>query len=472
MPKIALQGGTYEARSIIANLQRCLNLYPEKNPEDAESPYTYYPVPGLTLLDDGPTEAPWRALYRATDNKLFGVIGNKLYQITSSYTYTLVGEIGTIKGDVSMVDNGIYLVLVDGDAIYTVETADFSTFAEHSETRRATRVDYLDSYLIFTRRNSQEFFISESNSITIQPLDFASKTAQSDELAAAVVVNRELWLMGNETTEVWTNVGASDFPFQIISGMFIPHGVHAKNSIARHGGDVFWMTKGRDGQATIAMGTSGNTAKRISTRAVEEAFSGYSRLNDAIGFTYMVRGHVFYMLTFPTQDVTWVYDRTEELWHEESWGDTNGVEHRHRAGAIAFADNRIVVGDHKNGKLYWMDMDNYTFNGDPVKRLRTFPHLLNDGKRISYSRFIANMEVGRITDRSANPYISLRWSDTRGASWNDAMIQSLGLTGEYYTSVLWNRLGIARDRVFELSWSGPMQTALNGAFVEVEPVES
>jgi hypothetical protein len=63
---------------------------------------------------------------------------------------------------------------------------------------------------------------------------------------------------------------------------------------------------------------------------------------------------------------------------------------------------------------------------------------------------------------------SLRWSDTRGRSWQDALTQSLGNNGQFLTSVQWRRLGLARDRVFELSWTLDALTALNGAFVDVD----
>ena len=35
MTKIALTQGAYEARSAIADAQKCINLYAEKNPKDA-----------------------------------------------------------------------------------------------------------------------------------------------------------------------------------------------------------------------------------------------------------------------------------------------------------------------------------------------------------------------------------------------------------------------------------------------------
>jgi hypothetical protein len=66
------------------------------------------------------------------------------------------------------------------------------------------------------------------------------------------------------------------------------------------------------------------------------------------------------------------------------------------------------------------------------------------------------------------PLISLRISRDRGASWGNAVMQPMGAQGLYLTKPTWYRLGYMWDAVFELSWSTPMKTALNDAFIEVE----
>ena len=82
------------------------------------------------------------------------------------------------------------------------------------------------------------------------------------------------------------------------------------------------------------------------------------------------------------------------------------------------------------------------------------------------------MEVGTIQDPSDDPQVNLRWSDDRGVSFGNGLQQSLGHSGDYKTIPSWNRLGMARDRVFELSWTAPAATALNGAYVDVEKLET
>lgn len=68
--------------------------------------------------------------------------------------------------------------------------------------------------------------------------------------------------------------------------------------------------------------------------------------------------------------------------------------------------------------------------------------------------------------------ISLRWSDDRAHSWGSPVTQGIGEAGEYRTSLQWQRLGMSRDRVYEVSWSVPMATALQGCFVDLTPAGS
>jgi len=62
--------------------------------------------------------------------------------------------------------------------------------------------------------------------------------------------------------------------------------------------------------------------------------------------------------------------------------------------------------------------------------------------------------------------VYLRWSDNRGKSFGNPMGQTMGAPGEYLTVLQWNRLGMARDRVYELFWSATNFTTLQGAFLD------
>lgn len=474
--RVALVDGAYTARSLIANAQRCLNLYPEANAQpDAPAPMTHYPTPGLSLLQTAPGAIGYRGLYRASNGDLYGVVGTQVFYISPRWVFTRLGSIAPAATPVSMADNGLTLVLVDGSAAgYTVDlTSRAFTPISDPSFYGADRVDYLDTFFLFNRPGTAQFYISLSESASFDPLDIAAKTGYPDPLAAVIVMHREVWLIGTLKSEIWYDAGAADFAFQAMPGAFVEHGCIAKYSIAAQDLSVYWLSQDLQGNAIVMQG-SGYQATRISTHAIEHEFATYVRVSDAIAYVYQQDGHAFYVLNFPSADKTWVFDAATGLWHQRAWLDGNGMEHRQRAICCANAYGKIVVGDWENGKLYALALDSYTDDGAPIKRLRAFPHLLNDGKRVFYRRFVADMAVGTDdgmrdgTSAAAPPMISLRWSDTRGASWGNAIEQSLGDAGRYLTNIQFQRLGMARDRVFELSWSVPAPTALNGAFIELQ----
>lgn len=468
--RVPLISGAYAAKSIIANAQRCVNLYAEANPQDAPAPFTYYPTPGLTLVSTPPVAGECRAIYTSTTGRRYDVIGSTVYYVDASNTYKSLGSLTTIAGPVSIIDNGTSAFIVDGTQIgFTINlTSNVMKQCTDPAFYGADKVDYVDGYFIFNQPSTPHFYISLFNDITFDPLDIASKSTYPDNLVTHAVMHREIWLFGELTTEVWYNTGATDFTFGRMPGVFIEHGCAAKHSVAKIDLALFWLSKDLQGQGIVFAGKN-YAAERISTHALEQEFATYGTISDAVGFSYLQGGHAFYVLTFPSANKTWCFDTATGQWHQRAYLETDGSFSRHRMNCHSSNGGRNLVGDWQNGNVYILDPNAYTDNGNSIERIRSFPHIDgSDGNRVLFRQFIADMEVGNgLPGDTAPPEIRLRWSDDRGASWGNAVTASLGKLGEFLTSIQWQRLGYARDRVFELSWSAPVKTALNGAWVDV-----
>jgi len=488
MVQIALADGFYKARSVLASAQRCLNLYPEDaqlNTTDyipqqmTNFSTTHYPTPGLTLLATIGT-GPIRGTYTANNGSLYVVSGNGLYVVNSSWQATLLGTIDAGTTPVYMADNSLTMVIVDGTANGYTVTLSNNAFAQISDPAfyGSDGVDFIDTFMFFNKPGTPQFYSTTSGVVTpFNALYFANKTGYGDNLVRAVAMHREIWLIGALTTEVWYDAGNATFPFAEVPGAFIQHGCAAKYSVAVKHEQIFWLSQNTLGQSVVLVAT-GYDVERISTHAIEYAISQYSVISDAIGFVYQQGGHEFYVLTFPTADKTWVYDNISQLWHERCWMDASGFEHRIRPMCAAMAYGYNVCGDWQNGNLYFFDVNNYTDNGMPILRVRGFPTMQNELKRIKYDKFVADMQVGSSTSGgtatvSPDPIsVGLRYSDTGGQDWSDITYQSLGDIGQYQTNMQWRRLGIGRRRVFELRWSAAVPTALNGAYIDIEPCSS
>jgi len=69
-------------------------------------------------------------------------------------------------------------------------------------------------------------------------------------------------------------------------------------------------------------------------------------------------------------------------------------------------------------------------------------------------------------------YLTLRWSDDAGFTWSNGLLKSLGNRGEYAVSPTFYRLGMSRNRIFEVSWAGDQAEALTGVWVNVTTANS
>lgn len=531
--KAPLISGDYQARSVIASAQRCVNLYMEKNADSAPFPFTCYYRPGLTQLVA--PDPPWayRTAYAATNGQFFEVIGPHVYYTNQLWQRTLLGVISYGTTPVSMSDNGLAILMVDGSPNgWTIDLATHS-FAQVTGQgdgfHGGDRVDCTDGFFILNVPGTNQWYCSLENvsfanltgtvntdavAAAFYDLAIATKSGNADPLAGVIAMRLEPWLLGTDTSEVWQDAGASPFPFVRIPGVFIEHGCVAKYSIAKQDLSVYWLSKDRQGQTIVLMGND-YAARRISTHAIEQQMQGYATVSDAVGMTYQQLGHTFYVLTFPAADATWAYDVGENLWHEEVWTDDNGVEHRHRAAAMAAVYGENVCGDWQTGALYRMDLNNFTDNGASIIRRRGFPIMQQENSRVEYTRLVLDVDVGEIADTAwtipggvsdaildsqghpildsdgnpingdytmtggspaypvpFGPKISLRWSDDRGKNWSNPILKDIGATGEYNRSVLQTRMGIGRNRVYETFWDCNCFTAVNGGDVFFERCET
>ena len=484
MSRIGLAGGSYQTRSLAASAQRVLNLYPEPPPPNenagspptffATAPPTYYPTPGLVQIA-ATTPGVGRGLYQCsqTPGLLYGVIGGSVFSYNvPTNTLTIVGTIPALSTPVSMQDNGLVLLIVDGTApvsggspggwFLTLGTTTLYPIND-AAWLGATDVCVLDTFFVFNQPGTSNWYSSPSNyvgnSTPFDPLYIAGKDTYPDIIVGISSVNQLIWLIGAETTEPWYDAGATDFPFQRTPEVLIQHGCAAPHSIASNDSAVFFLSKDQQGQC-IVLQIAGYQALRVSTYPIEYAISQYATISDAIGMTYQQQGHTFYVLTFPTADKTWVYDVSTQLWHERCYVDSSGNEHAVLWSSLAYGGGATIALDKSQGIIYRLDPDAYTDNGAAIKRQRAFAHMLGDGTRIFYRRFIADMATPTPT---SDALIALDWSDDRGNTFGTPVTLTLG--GNYGDALTWWRLGYARDRVFRLTWVAAAEVALQGAWI-------
>ncbi len=258
---VALTGGAYQARSVIASAQRCLNLYAEPMPQvqGEPAPFAYYPTPGLRLLETLP-DFPVRAVRQATNGNIYAIAGQSVFRIdATTFAPTFLGNITPgVMTPASMADNGIDVVIVDGTSGgWTIHLKDdaFAPIIDPTNTFvGADRVDFLDGFFLFNKPRTGIMYWSGAYAVTFDALDFVAKTAFSDLLVVLAVAKKEIYLLGDRCTEVFFDAAITDPSTGFVVSQFA--------SVPGVFGNYHWDSTHRDGfpDGDIVM-NSANTFK-------------------------------------------------------------------------------------------------------------------------------------------------------------------------------------------------------------------
>jgi len=510
-------GQAYVARSVNAADNRMVNMFPEATPEGGQTSGFLNRTPGLRLLATVGT-GPIRGLWTHTTNgeDAYVASGTEFYKIYPDYSYVKLGDISGTS-PVSIADNGVQIAIACNPDLFIYDEP-ANTFVQATTPAGAKTISYIDGYFVYNQPDSQILWVTNIFDGTItDPLAFAAAESSPDKVIAVITNNREVWVFGEGTTEVWYDAATIPFPLAPIQGAYNEIGCVAAFSIAKLDNSIFWLGTDPRGYG-IVYRNQGYTGKRVSTHAIEFAIQQYGDVTNAVAYTYQQEGHAFYVLVFPTVGKTWVYDVSTGAWHERA-GWLNGEFTRYRGNCQMSFNNLTIVGDYENGNLYALDLDVYVDNDAPQKWLRSWrplPTNQNNLNRTAQHSLQLNCETGvgvsGLTNviipenpteiiiaagetleiaptesliinvegiggetLGADPQVMLRWSDDGGHTWSNEHWVSMGKLGQYGYRAIWRRLGMTtklRDRIYEVSGTDPVKISIVGAELHLSGTNS
>lgn len=452
-------GNFGKSRNVTA--QQRTNLYAEIQQDGEKGNLTFYPAPGLsTRVNFG--AYPSRGIYKKGD---FVYVVNRftLWRVANDGSMTNIGTLLTSAGRVDINDNGTQIIIVDGVNGYIYDT-NALTFVQITDVDwpGADTVTFLNGYFIVTKPNTGQFYISSLyDGLTWNALDFATAESNPDLLVRVMADNGQIILFGPETTEFWSDSGALDFPLARVGAAAIEWGLAARWSLCKFMDSLIFLRKNRLGAVQVCT-LSGYNAQPVSNPEMDYIFSQYAATENATGFTYMVSGHPFYQINFPTPNESWVFDGKSREWHKaESSGG------RHRAEIQQNFLGRSYVTDYENGKLYVLDDSVFTDDGQPIAREFISRHQ-STGNYSFLSKLWIEMEAGTglLTGQGSMPQLMMQYSKDGGHTWSSELWVDFGDIGEYGVRATFRRLGRARDWLFKFRVTDPVKCVFIGAWGE------
>lgn len=428
-----------------------------------------YGTPGLKLFATSGA-GPHRGAFKSSNGRAFFVSGNILFEIDENGTETNRGSLQTSSGRVSIAEGLTQLAVCDGIRLYQLTYSD-NNFGVVSSAGLPVSVGFvtnIDGYFVVSENESGRFYISSINDVTqFNALDFATAESNSDVLNACINAIGQLWLMGDVTTEIWTNSGAQAFPFSRVGNVVMQAGVLAKHSAIEIDNSIMFVGKDDFG-SSIVYRANGFTPQRISTTPIEKIIQSATNKEEIFAIAYQQEGHLFYMLSGGGLPTTLVYDLTTQQWHERAFTDDSGEFTQHLAASCIFVFGKHLVGDRRNGNIYELSLDFLDDADEEIVRERVYTHLIDERKRIRYNSLEINFETGVGTQSGvdADPLVSLQVSKDGARTWSDSFNASIGRIGEYQKTVKFRRLGIAEIMTFKIRTSSKVKIAITGSYLQ------
>jgi hypothetical protein len=452
-----LFGSGVQSYSAVVTSQRRLNCFYDLRKDGDKYRVAVVGTPGLTLastLPPGTVRGWW-----AVGTTLYIVSGSSVYTYTTIGTLTRIGGISTSAGKISMADNGVQVIIVDGIAGYiiTISGATLSTISDGNFPNGAATVAFLNGRFFCELPNSRQFFESQSyDGTNWTPATFGTKENSSDKLLACQTFNGMLILWGASTTEFWQDVGTTPLTVARITGTTQTWGLAAIHSTSQVNNQQYFLGVRPEGGYQIAR-LNGYVPEAVSTSDIDSIINTFSTVSDAVSLAYTVYGHPMYQITFPTAQRSFLFDTVSNIWSEVQTG--LALQARHVAELGVVFNNQVYVSDYSSGNVYTLSPNVYTDNGLPIKRQVRTKHLHNGGARFNLSEIFLDMEVGvgLQSGQGSAPLLMLQVSKDGGQTFGIERRLSLGYAGTYLTRLVARRFGQARDFVLQITMTDPVK---------------
>jgi len=422
--------------------------------------------PGLTLFCDINEGTRIDGVhYWVRQQKLIAVTNGKVFIVEPNGSFSDVTGSGKPEKLVRPTFTDIL-----GSAVYfansgkIIKVPSSGTTAYIADTSAPTSVRFvgaLNKKLVALNDGSEQCDWSEAGDPDNWTGQFASVEGQPDIVRSMKSSGGYLYFHGQSSIEVWRDDGIT---FIREGQGAIQRGCSAPYSVVDINGTFFWLDDNRE-----VCTMTGFTLGVVSNPALSRYLRSFGTVSDALGDYLKVEGRHFYVLTFPNEEKTLVYDIGLKMWYEWGYWDSIAAEYdAWRGFCVTDATDwgKVLVGDRGASKIY--EVSGTTDAGDTIRTMLVTDQV----DRGSPGTWKVCHELTLRFKRADTAYtpktMVINYRDDGATEWSDDIIAPIEAAGKTDLVVNIRRLGKYKTRIWRFVLSDASQAAMISAVERFE----
>jgi hypothetical protein len=430
-----------------------------------------------------------------TYERCFVVADNYLYEISEDGTATSLGQMSVMTND----STPVYMAVNLNDQVMVCHSSASYIFQMGAETltqivdadfpANPTYLSYSQGYF-FVTAGGRVYYSNLNSGTAWTATDLFTPTAYADATVAAVVWRDDIHCFGTETIEIYINDGVTPFIRQDRSTINI--GVVSVDTIRVFHEGIIFLGKARNGQKNVYY-YNGQTCTVISSPSIAWAINnpvalagttwenlltytwdmwfdawGLNENNSYAEIQYSKDGHIFYYLTIPGLNTTYVFDMIVQEWVERQSAEPTSLQQKEFRGVsmVNFKGTNLWT-DKYTGKVLYEDFTVATENSNAITRTRISKFFNEEKHNLSIFSFELDCTtgVGLIGTPATTANIALYYSRDGGNTYQTPVNLSTGAVNVFTQRPRVNKLGTARDWVFKLVVTDAANLAISQAII-------
>lgn len=357
-----------------------------------------------------------RGIYTSTIlNEMIVVIGSGVYSVTLKFNninlnvydvqVILLGNMTSSSGKVYIAENNKpQIAISDGINIYIYDPNNSPTF------KAVPGLDFIPGYITFhdtyficaafednfyTPVASNTWRLSASNNGLNWP-NLAANIGliqTKPDVTQAVLrfpsKGNMIFVMGENVTEAWFDIGAQLFPYQRQDQFNIDYGCLNPATVAYMDEIAVWLGQ-NEKSGPVILYSDGGMPTKVTTDGIDYFFSQLTEPADSQAFLYRQDGHLFYHINFYTDNVSlfidFLPDGSHKIYHA---CDQNG--NYFIAAQVAFYNNQYYFVSKNTGNLYTFDTIFTTYQDTQLNNNVNPPVIVKTTFEIPRSRICRNI---------------------------------------------------------------------------------